>query len=67
MEPMTVAEIGSLASGIKRKRLAPPRKANTGGKKKGGTRKRAEKKGAKDVASKKKFTQCISPNVDHPM
>jgi hypothetical protein len=48
MEPRTVAAIGNLASVIKRKRLAPPRKANKGAKKKG-----AKKKGAKDVASKK--------------
>jgi hypothetical protein len=48
MEPRTVAAIGNLASGIKRKRLAPPRKANKGATKKGGT-----KKGAKYVVSKK--------------
>jgi hypothetical protein len=42
-EPMTAAAIGNLASGLKRKRLAPPRKAKKG----------ATKKGGKDVASKK--------------
>jgi hypothetical protein len=42
-EPRTVAAIGSLASGLKRKRLAPPRNAKKG----------ATKKGAKDVVSKK--------------
>jgi hypothetical protein len=47
-EPRTVAAIGNLASGLKRKRLAPPRKD-----KKGATKKVATKKGAKDVVSKK--------------
>jgi hypothetical protein len=42
-EPVTDAAIGKLASGLKRKRLAPPRKAKKG----------ATKKGAKDVVSKK--------------
>jgi hypothetical protein len=53
MEPRTVAVIGNLVSGIKRKRLAPPRKANKGATKKGATKKGAKKKGAKDVVSKK--------------
>jgi hypothetical protein len=42
-ERMTAAAIGSLASGLKRKRLAPPLNANKG----------ATKKGAKYVVSKK--------------
>jgi hypothetical protein len=53
MEPRTLAAIGNLVSGLKRKRLAPPRKANKGGTKKGSTKKGATKKGAKDVVSKK--------------
>jgi hypothetical protein len=53
MEPRTVAAIGNLASGFKRKRLAPPHKANKGAKKKGGTKKGGTKKGAKYVVSKK--------------
>jgi hypothetical protein len=53
MEPRNVAVIGNLASGIKRKRLAPPRKANKGATKKGATKKGATKKGTKDVVSKK--------------
>jgi hypothetical protein len=53
MEPRTVAAIGDLSSGIKRKRLAPPRKANKGATKKVATKKGANKKGAKDVVSKK--------------
>jgi hypothetical protein len=53
MEPRTVAAIGDLSSGIKRKRLAPPRKANKGATKKVATKKGAKKKGAKDVVSKK--------------
>jgi hypothetical protein len=48
MEPRTVAAIGDFSSGIKRKRLAPPRKAN-----KGSTKKGAKKKGEKNVVSKK--------------
>jgi hypothetical protein len=48
MEARTVAAIGDLLSGIKRKRLAPPRKAN-----KGATKKGAKKKEANDVVSKK--------------
>jgi hypothetical protein len=42
-EPRTVTAIGNLASGLKHKRLAPPRKAMKG----------ATKKGSKDVLSKK--------------
>jgi hypothetical protein len=53
MEPMTVAAIGDLSSGIKWKRVAPPRKANKGATKKGATKKGANKKGAKYVVSKK--------------
>jgi hypothetical protein len=53
MEPRTVAAIGDLSSGIKRKKLAPPRKANKGATKKEATKKGAKKKGAKDVVSKK--------------
>jgi hypothetical protein len=53
MEPRTVAAIGNLASGIKHKKLAPPRKANKGATKKEGTQKGAKKEGAKDVVSKK--------------
>jgi hypothetical protein len=53
MEPRTVAVIGNLASGLKHKRLAPPRKANKGATKKGATKKGATKKVAKDVVSKK--------------
>jgi hypothetical protein len=53
MEPRTVAAIGDLSSGIKCKRVAPPRKANKGSTKKGATKKGANKKGAKDVVSKK--------------
>jgi hypothetical protein len=72
MEPRTVAAIGNLASGFKRNRLAPPRKAKKGGTKKGGTKEGAKKKGAKYVVRKKEIhpmwiTQCGSPNVDHPM
>jgi hypothetical protein len=48
MESRTVAAIGDFSSGIKRKRLAPPRKAN-----KGATKKVATKKGEKDLVSKK--------------
>jgi hypothetical protein len=48
MKHRTVAAIGNLSSGIKRKMLAPPRKAN-----KGATKKGAKKKGAKYVLSKK--------------
>jgi hypothetical protein len=48
VEPRTVAVIGNLLSGIKRKRLAPPHKANNGATKRG-----AKNKGAKDVVSKK--------------
>jgi hypothetical protein len=59
MEPRTVAVIGDLSSGIKCKRLAPPRKANKGATKKGATKKGANKKGAK--------VKSNSPNVDHPM
>jgi hypothetical protein len=62
MEPRAIAAIGDLSSGIKCKRVAPPRKADKGATKKGATRKGANKKGAKDVVSKKK-----SPNVHHPM
>jgi hypothetical protein len=53
MEPRTVAAIGDLSSGIKCKRVAPPRKANKGATKKVATKKVANKKGAKDVVSKK--------------
>jgi hypothetical protein len=53
MEPRTVAAIGDLSSGIKRKRLAPPRKANKGATKKVATKKGAKKKGEKDIVSKK--------------
>jgi hypothetical protein len=53
MEPRTVAEIGDLSSGIKRKRLSPPHKDNKGATKKVATKKGAKKKGAKDVVSKK--------------
>jgi hypothetical protein len=53
MEPRTVAAISDLSSGIKRKRLAPPRKANNGATNKLATKKGAKKKGAKDVVSKK--------------
>jgi hypothetical protein len=53
MEPRTVAVIGNLASGIKRKRLAPSHKANKGAKKKGATKKGSKKKGAKYIVSKK--------------
>jgi hypothetical protein len=53
MEPRTVAAIGDLSSGIKCKRVAPPRKANKGATKKVATRKGANKKGAKDVVIKK--------------
>jgi hypothetical protein len=42
-EPRTAAAIGNFASGLKRKRLAPPRKARKG----------ATKKGEKYVLSKK--------------
>jgi hypothetical protein len=45
---ITMNPIGNLASGLKLKRPAPPRKAN-----KGDTKKGATKKGSKDVASKK--------------
>jgi hypothetical protein len=53
MEPRTVAAIGDLSSGIKRKRLSPPRKANKGAMKKVATKKGSKKKGTKDVVSKK--------------
>jgi hypothetical protein len=62
MEPQTIAAIGHLSTGIKCKRVAPPRKANKGATKKVATTRGANKKGAKDVVSKKK-----SPNVEHPM
>jgi hypothetical protein len=52
-EPLTVAAIGDLSTGIKIKRVAFPRKANKGPTKKVATMKGANKKGAKDVASKK--------------
>jgi hypothetical protein len=52
MEPYTIAAIGDLSSGIKCKRVAPPRKANKGDTKKVATRKGANKKGEKDVVSK---------------
>jgi hypothetical protein len=76
MAPQTIAAIGDFSSGIKCKRVAPPRKANKGATKKVATRKGANKKGAKDVVSKNNsphvhhrmyITQCRSPNVDHPM
>jgi hypothetical protein len=53
MEPQTIAVIGDLSSGIKCKRVAPPRKANKGATKKVATRKGSNIKGAKDVVSKK--------------
>jgi hypothetical protein len=53
METRTFAEIGDLSSGIKRKILVPPCKANKGVTKKVATNKGAKKKGAKDVVSKK--------------
>jgi hypothetical protein len=53
MEPQTIAAIGDLSAGIKCKRVATPRKANKGDKKKAATRKGASKKGAKYVVSKK--------------
>jgi hypothetical protein len=53
IEPRTIAAIGDLLSGIKCKRVAPPRKANKGATKKVATRKGANKKGEKDVVSKK--------------
>jgi hypothetical protein len=53
MEPRTFAAIVNFSSGIKRKRLAPPLRANKGATKKGATKKGAKKKGAKYVASKK--------------
>jgi hypothetical protein len=53
MEPRTIAATGDLSSGIKCKRVAPPRKANKGATKKVATRNGANKKGAKDVVSKK--------------
>jgi hypothetical protein len=52
-EPRTIAVIGDLSAGIKCKRIAIPRKANKGATKKVSTRKGANKKGAKDVLSKK--------------
>jgi hypothetical protein len=51
MEPRTVAVIGDLWSGIKYKRVAPPRKTNKGDMKKAYTMKGANKKGAKYVVS----------------
>jgi hypothetical protein len=53
MEPRTIAGIGDLSSGIKCKRVVPPPKATKGTTKKVDTRKGANKKGAKDVVSKK--------------
>jgi hypothetical protein len=52
-EHLTVAAIGDLSAGIKIKRVAFPRKANKGPTKKLDTMKGANKKGAKDVVSKK--------------
>jgi hypothetical protein len=53
MEPRTVAAICDLSSGIKRKRLVPPCKANKGDTKKVAINKGDKKKRAKDVVSKK--------------
>jgi hypothetical protein len=53
MEPSNIAAIGDLSSGIKCKRVAPPRKANKVATKKVATSKGSNKKGAKDVVSKK--------------
>jgi hypothetical protein len=67
MEPQTIAVIGDLSTGIKCKRVAPPRKANKGATKKAATTRGANKKGAKDVVSRKKFTQCRPPNVERTL
>jgi hypothetical protein len=53
MEPHNIAAIGDLSTGIKCKRVAPPRKANKGVTKKAATTRGTSKKGAKDVVSKK--------------
>jgi hypothetical protein len=53
MEPQTIAAIGDLSTGIKCKRVAPPRKASKGATKKVATTRGANKKGAKDVVSKR--------------
>jgi hypothetical protein len=52
-EPLTVAAIGDLSAGIKIKRVALPRKANKGPMRKVATMKGSNKKGAKDVVSRK--------------
>jgi hypothetical protein len=53
MDPLTVAEIGDLLAGIKSKRVAFPHKDNKGPTKRIATMKGSNKKGAKDVVSKK--------------